>query len=80
MIITLPFDKISERKHGDTSNDLSISYVDVRIHAMLEGSIRQEIQKCVAYLSKNYEDVWLKPTEKHSEKTDDVRRHGNDRH
>lgn len=62
----VPFEKISKGKEGDSSDDLSISDVNVRIHAMLEGSIRKKIQKCVAELSKDYEDVWLKPTEKHS--------------
>lgn len=48
MKITVPFEKISKGKQSDGSNDLSISNVDVRIHTMLEGSIRKEIQKCVA--------------------------------
>lgn len=61
-----PFEEISEGKHPDASNDLSISDMDVRIHAMLEGSIREEIHKCIANLSKNYEDMWFKPSEKHS--------------
>lgn len=55
----LPFDEIGKWKHHHTSNYVSVSNIDERIHPMIEGSFCDDIHEGIAYLSKNHENVRL---------------------
>lgn len=40
---------------------MPISYVDMRIHSIIEGSFSYEVQQCVSNLSQNHKDVRFEP-------------------
>ncbi|CAK9175030.1 unnamed protein product [Ilex paraguariensis] len=40
---------------------MSISYVDMGIHPMIEGSLCDEVQKSITHLSNSHKDVWFEP-------------------
>lgn len=40
---------------------MPISYIDMRIHAMIERGFCDETQKSVANMSNNHKEVWLEP-------------------
>lgn len=39
---------------------MTVGYKDMNIHAMVEGNLSEEVQKCVTYVNQNHENVWLK--------------------
>ena len=62
MNIYVPFKEIGKREHRNASYNVSISYVDVRIHPMIKASFCDNIQESVANLSKYHEEMWLEPS------------------
>ena len=48
---------------------MSISYKDMRIHPMAEGSICNEVHNHITYMNQNHENVWLKSHTDHAHLT-----------
>lgn len=53
----LPFEKIGEWEHNQAGHDVTIGYVHVRVHPVVERSFRYEVQEGVAYLSQSHEQM-----------------------
>ena len=59
MHIDLLFKEIGKGQHRQTSYNMSVSNVDMRVHPMIEGSFCDEEQKSITYLSQNHEEMRL---------------------